>query len=212
MLKLSLTQFLCAALWLLTVAGASPLLPRATNNQNLMDKLITSVTEVQRVKALVMDNPKNFVFDFAANKTNTGAGPCGMNTAHTHPRGSEFVVVVAGTLLSGFILENGLTDQVSTTLPQYSLTVYPQGSIHYQFNPGCEEAIFVAGFNHEDPGTSQVVQNIFALNPDILNATLGFPTSIDGKDIEKFKALIPKSVALGVDDCLKKCNLTAATT
>lgn len=120
-----------------------------------MNKLITSVTEVQRVKALLTDDPKNFVFDFAANKSNTGAGrilsvganrgnelltvdaaggrtimakrdtfpaligtgiaaamgflgPCGtfpslqlwsecsrisgMNTAHTHPRGSEFVI------------------------------------------------------------------------------------------------------------------------
>lgn len=155
-----------------------------------------------------------------------------MNTAHTHPRGSEFVVVVAGTIQSGFVLENGLTDQVSTTLPvghhcpfippvqkwpnnntyymqKYSLTVYPQGSIHYQFNPACEDAVFVAGFNHEDPGTSQIAQNFFALDPDIVNATLGFPSSIDGKDMAKSRALIPKSVALGVDDCLRKCNITA---
>jgi len=49
------------------------------------------------------------------------------------------------------------------------------------------------------------------LNPSIINGTLGFPNSIDGKDIEKFRALIPKSVALGVDSCMKKCNITIST-
>jgi hypothetical protein len=41
----------------------------------------------------------------------------GLNTAHTHSRASEFLVVVQGTLLSGFILENGVTTQVNATLP-----------------------------------------------------------------------------------------------
>src|SRR5436190_21854387 len=91
---------------------------------------------------------------------------------------------------------------------QYSATVYPQGSIHYQFNPECEQAVFVGGFNNEDPGSSQIAQNFFALDPSIINATLGFPSSIDGKDIGKWAALIPRSVALGLDSCLKKCNIT----
>jgi hypothetical protein len=97
-------------------------------------------------------------------------------------------------------------------LQKYSATVYPQGSIHYQFNPGCEQAVFVGGFNSEDPGSSQIAQNFFALDPDIVNATLGFPSSIGSEDIEKFKALIPRNVALGMASCLDKCNITAGNT
>jgi hypothetical protein len=40
----------------------------------------------------------------------------GLNTAHTYPRASGFLVVVEGTLQSGFILENGLTSPVSATI------------------------------------------------------------------------------------------------
>lgn len=43
--------------------------------------------------------------------------PPGLNTAHTHSRASEFLIVVEGTLESGFILENGLTTQVNATIP-----------------------------------------------------------------------------------------------
>lgn len=82
--------------------------------------------------------------------------------------------------------------------------------MHYQFNPGCERAVFVGAFNSEDPGSSQIAQNLFALDPGIVNATLGFPSSIDGKDLAKFRALIPPSVALGVESCLRKCNVTVA--
>jgi hypothetical protein len=93
-------------------------------------------------------------------------------------------------------------------LQQYSATVYPQGSIHYQFNPNCEQAVFVGSFNSEDPGSSQTAQNLFALDPVIIDATLGSPSNINGADIAKFRALIPRSVALGVESCLKKCNIT----
>jgi hypothetical protein len=39
-----------------------------------------------------------------------------------------------------------------------SATVFPQGAIHFEMNPSCEEAMFVAGFNGEDPGVNQVAQ------------------------------------------------------
>lgn len=86
-------------------------------------------------------------------------------------------------------------------------TVFPQGSIHYQFNDSCEKATFVAGLNSDDPGTSQVAQNFFALNSGVVNATLGFPKTIDGKNIEEFRKAIPTNVARGIDICLARCNI-----
>lgn len=70
-------RFLSASFTMLSATLASPLPPRAAPNdpdQTLMSKLMTSVTEVQRVKALLADNPNAFVFDFAANQNKTGAG------------------------------------------------------------------------------------------------------------------------------------------
>jgi len=38
---------------------------------------------------------------------------------------------------------------------------------------GCDDAVLVAAFNKEDPGTSQLTESIKALLLDILSATLG---------------------------------------
>ncbi|KAF1942449.1 RmlC-like cupin [Clathrospora elynae] len=140
--------------------------------------------------------------------------PCGINTPHVHPRATEFLTLVEGANLKfGYVLENGLVKpgenpEVAGYLNQYQGTVFAQGSIHYQFNDNCENAVFVAVLNSEDPGTNQVAQGFFALNAQVVNATLGFPKSIDGKNIEEFRKLIPANLAQDMDVCLAKCNKT----
>ena len=56
-------------------------------------------------------------------------GPCGFNTPHTHPRGTEINVVVQGALKAQFQLENGATNFISD-LTQYQMTVFPMGAMH----------------------------------------------------------------------------------
>ena len=80
-----------------------------------------------------------------------------MNTPHTHPRANEILYLVSGQMQAGFIEENGARF-VNNTLTPGQGTLFPQGSIHYQFNTGCEPALFVAALNDEDPGTSQIAQ------------------------------------------------------
>ncbi|KAF5658707.1 putative spherulin 1A precursor [Fusarium heterosporum] len=46
-----------------------------------------------------------------------------------------------------------------------------------------------------------------ALTLDVVSATLGGIKTIDGKDIETFRDIIPKNIALGIDSCLKKCGI-----
>lgn len=139
--------------------------------------------------------------------------PCGMNTPHIHPRATEFLTVVEGKGVKfGYILENLATQEIAGSLDKFQGTVFPMGSIHYQFNdnPDCKPSTFVAALNSEDPGTSQIAQNFFGLNPDVVNATLGFPKEINGENIETFRGYIPPNLALGIDSCLKRCNITPA--
>ena len=79
------------------------------------------------------------------------------HTPHTHPRASEINFSLNTTLQAGFLLENGARF-VSVELAAGSATVFPQGSIHFELNPTCEPAMFVAAFNNEDPGVQQVAQ------------------------------------------------------
>lgn len=141
--------------------------------------------------------------------------PCGLNSPHTHPRGSEFVTVVQGSVQTGFMLENGFlassaqgrqTTRVSATLGPFQGTVFPIGSIHYQFNDNCEPASFISSFNSADPGTSQIAQNFLFHDENIVNITLGEVQSIDGTNIEEFRSSILANLVLAVDECLARCN------
>lgn len=138
--------------------------------------------------------------------------PCGINTPHVHPRATEFLTLVEGSGLKfGYVLENGLVaagrdPEIAGTLQKFEGTVFPQGSMHFQFNDNCDRAAFVASLNSEDPGTSQVAQNFFALNSQVVNATLGFPKTIDGTNIETLRKYIPANLAQDMDVCLKRCS------
>jgi hypothetical protein len=117
--------------------------------------------------------------------------------------------VVEGVLDTGFVQENGFATEIATQLGTYQATVFPMGSIHYQQNPTCSPAVFVAGLSNEDPGRSDIATNFMMLSPAVVNATLGFPTTIGGGNIEQWRAHIPANLALGVDTCLQACGLSA---
>ena len=89
-----------------------------------------------------------------------------MNSPHTHPRATEFLFVVNGTMEAGFIEENGARFVINT-VTQGQGTIFPKGSIHYQINTGCEPLTFVAALNDEDPGVSQIAQRCESPNPGV---------------------------------------------
>ncbi|KAK2032388.1 RmlC-like cupin [Colletotrichum zoysiae] len=139
--------------------------------------------------------------------------PCGMNTLHVHPRSAELQIVVEGRLITEMTPENGVVEAadgktrrvIRTELGPFQMTPFYQGSIHSQFNPDCEDAVFVASFAAEDFGTGQVADSTFAFSDDLIAATFG--QSIAGADIDRVRKAIPASIALGVEECLKKCNI-----
>lgn len=137
--------------------------------------------------------------------------PCGMNTLYVHPRATEVLTITdvadGGVVKTGFILENGIASQFSTELSKYQGTVFPQGSVHSEFN-NCAPATFIAGFNSDDPGLSSIAQNFFDLDPEIVKADLGFPRKINGLNIAQFAPPIPPSFALGIPSCLDRCGIT----
>lgn len=137
--------------------------------------------------------------------------PCGLNTPHIHPRASEFFTLVTDNevpMLTGFVLENGLTDEFNTTLTQFQGTVFPMGSIHFQQNLDCKPATAIAGLSSDEPGASSIAQNFIKfLDPAVVDAALGFPKQIDANNFQEFKDKIPLSLAKGVEECLIRCQI-----
>jgi hypothetical protein len=138
--------------------------------------------------------------------------PCGINTPHIHPRAAEFLILVQGSNLRfGSVLENGLVDagqnqEIAGTLNRLEATVFAQGSMHWQFNDACEQAVVVAALNSGNPGTSQMAQNFMSLNAGVVNATLGFPSNIRGRKVEEVRSAIPANLAQDVSSCLARCR------
>ncbi|KAF7558974.1 hypothetical protein G7046_g5178 [Stylonectria norvegica] len=136
---------------------------------------------------------------------------CGMNTLHVHPRSAELQIVTSGRLITEMVPENGVMDKdgkrrvIRTELGPNMMTPFYQGSVHTQFNPDCDPATFVASFASEDFGAGQVQDETFALSDDVIAATFG--QRIKGENIDLVRGSIPKSIALGVDECLTKCGI-----
>lgn len=208
--------------------------PRA-GDVNLIHALELAPTQRDRVNLL--DQPGDFIFDFnnppnasivqgkggrtvaatpdtfpavignGVSMTLGFISPCGLNSPHVHNRATEINVVVQGRLVTNFLVENGV-DSRSSLLSRFQMTVFPQGAMHTEFNPDCEDAVFVAGFNNVDPGVQQTAQTFFNLRPDISGATLGGLSHINGEDIETFRDMLPANVVLGIESCLKKCGIS----
>ena len=210
------------------------------NDEALIAKLITAPTVAERFSLLDQPGDWLFDFNLANNPPNgsvtmglgghtvaataktfpalVGNGgamtlgfldACAINTPHVHNRATEFNVVVEGRLVTNFINENGV-EPISNVITKFQASVFPQAAIHTEFNPDCEPAVFVAGFNNADPGVSQIAQNFFSLRNDITETTLGVQT-LNGMDIDSFRDNLPANVASGIESCLQKCGLKKNT-
>jgi len=127
------------------------------------------------------------------------------NTPHIHPRSAEFQTLVSGDRLRTGIFEENGARFITNDLYVGQATVFPQGSIHFQQNLGCDPAIFVAGFSNEDPGTVTIAQGFFGqLPPDTVSATLG---ELGVEEVGSIKAKIPANIAFGIEECVKRCKI-----
>ncbi|KAH7418736.1 RmlC-like cupin domain-containing protein [Cadophora sp. MPI-SDFR-AT-0126] len=145
---------------------------------------------------------------------------CGFNTPHVHPRATELQIVTQGVLQTEMVPENGVFNKPSdptsgrrvirNTINQFEMQPFYQGSVHTQFNPSCQPAVFVASFNSEDFGTGQVTDELFTMSPNVITAAFG--EAIDGADVDNFKTTIPSSIAKGVEECLIKCGMKKRST
>ncbi|KAJ0079287.1 hypothetical protein Patl1_23047 [Pistacia atlantica] len=105
-----------------------------------------------------------FIFEYYA--------PYGQNAPHTHPRATEILVVLEGTLLVGFVTSNPNNTLISKFLNKGDVFVFPIGLIHFQFNVGKTNAVAMAGLSSQNPGVITIADAVFgskpAINPDFL--------------------------------------------
>ncbi|KAH9612983.1 hypothetical protein KSS87_011970 [Heliosperma pusillum] len=97
--------------------------------------------------------------------------PYGLNPPHTHPRATEVLTVMEGTLYVGFVTSNlannGGNKLFTKVLNKGDVFVFPQGLVHFQFNVGNTPAVAIAGLSSQNPGVVTIANAVFGAQPPI---------------------------------------------
>ncbi|KAL2320210.1 hypothetical protein Fmac_029179 [Flemingia macrophylla] len=111
--------------------------------------------------------------------------PKGLNPPHTHPRGTEVLIVLEGTLYVGFVTSNQDGNRLFTkVLNKGDVFVFPIGLIHFQLNVGYGNAVAIAGLSSQSPGTITIANALFKATPPISTEVLTKAFQVDKKTID----------------------------
>ncbi|XP_031110725.1 germin-like protein subfamily 1 member 20 [Ipomoea triloba] len=113
-------------------------------------------------------------------------------TPHSHPRSSEMVFVLEGTLEAGFVTadpSNPTKNRLyAKTLNAGDVFVIPQGLLHYQANVGKVKAVSFNSLNSQNPGIVPVAPELFGSVPAISDDILSKAFRVDKKTIELIRS------------------------
>ncbi|KAL7181748.1 hypothetical protein ACSBR1_040615 [Camellia fascicularis] len=107
--------------------------------------------------------------------------PYGLNPPHTHPRRTEILVVLEGTLYVGFVTSNPENCLFTKVLYLGDVFVFPEGLIHFQFNEGKTNAVAISGLSSQNPGVITIANAVFGSNPKIYDGVLAKAFQVDKK-------------------------------
>jgi len=109
----------------------------------------------------------------------------GLNPPHTHPRATEVVFVLEGTLDVGFITTANIL--VSKSIKPGDIFVFPKGLVHFQKNTGKGPASVISAFNSQLPGTQSIAATLFTATPTVPDNVLAKAFHIGTGQVEKIK-------------------------
>ncbi|PIA30207.1 hypothetical protein AQUCO_05700132v1 [Aquilegia coerulea] len=114
--------------------------------------------------------------------------PYGLNPPHTHPRATEALVVLKGTLYVGFVTSNPDNRLIAKVLNEGDVYTFPEGLIHFQFNIGKTDAVAFAGLGSQNPGVITIANAVFGSDPPISDVVLAKAFQIDEKLVDYLQA------------------------
>ncbi|ESR62107.1 hypothetical protein CICLE_v10017553mg [Citrus x clementina] len=78
--------------------------------------------------------------------------PWGVVPPHVHPRATEILTVIEGSLEVGFVTSNPENRLISKVLQKGDVFVLPVGLVHFQRNVGHGNAFSISGLSSQNPG------------------------------------------------------------
>ncbi|KAK4283979.1 hypothetical protein QN277_000874 [Acacia crassicarpa] len=112
-----------------------------------------------------------------------------INPPHTHPRASELLFLLHGSLQVGFVdTKRGLYTQ---TVEAGDMFIFPKGLIHYQYNPHVAHATAISAFPSANAGTVSLPISLFGTGIDEVVLAKAF--NIDVSTVKKIIDSVNKS-------------------
>ncbi|KAA8544456.1 hypothetical protein F0562_022504 [Nyssa sinensis] len=116
--------------------------------------------------------------------------PNGLNPPHMHPRASEILTVLEGTLYVGFVTSNPDNRLITKVLYQGDVFVFPMGLIHFQLNVGNTAAVALSALGSQNPGVFNIADAVFGSKPPISDDVLTKAFHLDKNVINYLQAQI----------------------
>ncbi|CAN0914481.1 Putative germin-like protein 2-1 [Linum grandiflorum] len=148
------------------------------NTGNALGSFVTAVT-VARIPGLNTLGISMVRVDYA---------PWGINPPHTHPRATEILTVIEGTLEVGFVTSNPDNRLISKILQKGDVFVFPIGLIHFQRNVGHGNAVAIAALNSQNPGVITIANSVFGSKPDIATDILAKAFQVDNGIVQQIQS------------------------
>ncbi|XP_073100730.1 putative germin-like protein 2-1 [Elaeis guineensis] len=114
--------------------------------------------------------------------------PYGLNPPHIHPRATEILTVLEGSLYVGFVTSNPDNRLFAKVINKGDVFVFPQGLIHFQFNYGTKNAVAIAALSSQNPGVITIANAVFGSKPPISRDVLAKAFQADEKTIDWLQA------------------------
>jgi quercetin dioxygenase-like cupin family protein len=112
----------------------------------------------------------------------------GLNPPHTHPRATEILTVLEGSLYVGFVTSNPENRLITKVLYAGDVFVFPVGLIHFQLNVGKTKAVAIAGLSSQNPGVITIANAVFGSKPDISDDVLIKAFQLDKNVVDYLQA------------------------
>lgn len=113
--------------------------------------------------------------------------PMGINPPHTHPRATEILTVLEGSLEVGFVTSNPGNSLFSKVLKKGDVFVFPEGLVHFQRNVGHNSAVAIAALSSQNPGVITIANAVFGSKPDISVDILSKAFQVDKKIVSQLQ-------------------------
>ncbi|KAL6206437.1 hypothetical protein ACLB2K_023685 [Fragaria x ananassa] len=114
--------------------------------------------------------------------------PWGINAPHTHPRATEILTVLEGSLQVGFVTSNPENRLITKVLQKGDVFVFPVGLVHFQHNIGKINAVAIAALSSQNPGVISIANAVFGSKPAISADVLAKAFQVDKDTIYDFQS------------------------